>query len=95
MSKHKTESDKDKVKINDLPKRKYRVQDSVSEDRVLAPGKNFHPKKGNRAKYIADRLQCLVGLTPDESIKLKYLDGKLNQKLTDMKTASMILITNI
>ena len=64
-------TDKDKIKINDIPKRKYRVQDLVGDDRVLAPGKNFHPKKGNRAKYIADRLQSLIGLTPDESIKLR------------------------
>ena len=73
-------TDKDKIKINDIHKRKYRVQDLVGDDRVLAPGKNFHPKKGNRAKYIADRLQSLIGLTPDESIKLRYMDGKQNQK---------------
>ena len=73
-------TDNDKVKINDMPKRKYRVQDLVGDDRVLAPGKNFHPKKGNRAKYIADRLQSLIGLTPDESIKLRYTEGKQNQK---------------
>jgi hypothetical protein len=48
MSKHKTKSDKDEVKINDLfAEEKYRVQVLVGEDRVLAPGKNFHPKKGN------------------------------------------------
>ena len=56
--------------------RKHQVQDLVHDARVLTPGENFHPKNGNRAKYIADRLQTLLGLTPTQSTKLKYKNSK-------------------
>ena len=56
--------------------RKYQVQELVDDARVLTPGENFHPKNGNRAKYIADRLQMLLGLTPTQSTKLKYKNSK-------------------
>ena len=48
----------------------------MDDTRVLIPGENFHPKKGNRAKYIADRLQMLLGLTPAQSTNLKYKNSK-------------------
>ena len=57
-------------------KRKYRVQELVDEARVLVPGEHFHPRNGNRAKYIADRLQMLLGLTPAQSTNLKYKNFK-------------------
>ena len=65
-----------KVQVKVVNKKKYNVQSLVDEKRVLIPGRNYHPKNGNRAKYIADRLQCLVGLTPEQSTELKYLNSK-------------------
>ena len=64
------------VQVKVVNKKKYNVQSLVDEKRVLIPGRSYHPKNGNRAKYIADRLQCLVGLTPEQSTELKYLNSK-------------------
>ena len=63
------------VKVTKL-RRRYRTQDLVDEVRVLTPGENFQPKNGNRAKYIADRLQTLLGLSPAQSTTLKYTTSK-------------------
>ena len=60
--------------------KKYRVQDLVDEDKVLVPGRHYNSTNGNRAKYIADRLQALLGLTPSESTALKYATFKGNIK---------------
>ena len=72
---NKSKHDRIDVKVTKT-KRKFQVQDLVDDTRVLTPGENFHPKNGNRAKYIADRLQMLLGLTPTQSTNLKYNNSK-------------------
>ena len=51
---------------------KFRTQDLADEARVLVPGPKYASETGPRAKYIADRLQMLLGLIPAETRVLRY-----------------------
>jgi hypothetical protein len=62
----------DQVSIEPTAKPIFRVQELVDDKRVLAPGPKFIPKNGNAAKYIVDRLQTLVGLTPYQTQTVMY-----------------------
>ena len=73
---------KDLSITNDI---KIHVQDLVSEKRVLVPGPKFHSADGNRVKYIRDRLQMLIGLTPFETKDLMFQDRKGEQRLYQLK----------
>ena len=77
------------VKVKPKTRKKFNVQSLVDEDRVIVPGPNFHAKSGNRSKYIADRLQMLIGLTPSMTTAVKYMDSKSKSDSTVSRIANM------
>ena len=55
-------------------KPKFRVLELDSEDRVLAPGKNYQSKNGNRKAHLLHRLDAVIGRRPSAAQGITYPD---------------------